>query len=155
MGATRPLSRWAGEGHNGRRMLQRFAGVRIASMPQQRKSRASSKMIGRAREFRRGMTPAEELLWSRLRNRGIGFKFRRQQPIGRFIVDFYCPEERLAIELDSGAHALPREAEQDRQRDEWLAARGYRVLRFRNEEVLRRPEKVLETIGRVVRAQAR
>ena len=103
-------------------------------------------MIARAREFRRGMTPAEEVLWDGLRNRGLGAKFRRQRPVGRFIVDFYCSEARLVVELDSGAHALPQETEQDRERNVWLEARGYRVLRFRNEEVLKHMEKVMEAI---------
>lgn len=67
---------------------------RAFSMPQQHKSRVPSKMIARAREFRHAMTPAEELLWSRLRNRGLGAKFRRQRPIGRFIADFYCAAAR-------------------------------------------------------------
>jgi len=124
-------------------------------MPQGQKSRASSKMIARAREFRHGMTPAEELLWSRLQNRGLGVKFRRHHPIGRFIVDFYCDEARLVVELDSEAHAMPREAEQDRERDAWLEERVYRLLRFQGRKIDKVVAAVVQGLGDVCDARRR
>ena len=96
-----------------------------------------------AREMRRNMTPEEQLMWSRLRRRFLGFKFRRQVPIGQFIVDFACMSRRLVVEID-GRHHL--ENLQDRERDRWLAARSFRVLRFQNQEVLDDIESVLDTI---------
>ena len=78
--------------------------------------------------------------------RDLGVKFRRQHPIGRFIVDFYCAEARLVIELDSEAHSEPKQTEQDMERDAWPQARGYRVLRFRNTEVVKRIEEVIEAL---------
>ena len=71
-------------------------------------------------------------------------KFRRQQPIGPFIVDFYCHSERLVVELDGGHHS--EQMSHDRNRTHWLEERGYRVLRFWNNDVLRNTESVLETI---------
>ncbi len=98
-----------------------------------------------AREMRGSMTDAEALLWKLLRNRRIaGAKFRRQHPIGRYILDFYCAEEKLAIELDGSQHA--ESVAYDQHRDSWLRARGIRVLRFRNNQMLTETEAVLETI---------
>jgi len=85
------------------------------------------------------------LLWSKLRARQIeGCKFRRQAPIGKYIVDFVCHEKRLIVELDGGQHA--ENCETDRQRDKWLGEQGYKVLRFWNNDVLTNIEGVLETI---------
>jgi len=98
-----------------------------------------------AREMRRNMTPAERLMWSHLRKRLLGFKFRRQVPIGPFIVDFACMSERLVIEID-GRHHLGDP--QDRERDRWLGARGFRVLRFQNQAVLEDLDSVLHIIQR-------
>jgi len=82
----------------------------------------------------------------RLRDRQInGAKFRRQQPIGRYIVDFLCPEQRLVIELDGGHHTLQREA--DQRRTDFLTKAGYRVLRFWDNDVLTEPESVLQKIA--------
>jgi very-short-patch-repair endonuclease len=96
-----------------------------------------------AREMRRNMTPAEQLMWSHLRKRPLGFKFRRQVPIEQVIVDFACLSERVVIEID-GRHHL--DDPQDRERDRWLTARGFRVLRFQNQTVLEDLESVLQTI---------
>ena len=73
-------------------------------------------------------------------------KFRRQEPIGNFIVDFVAFEKRLIIEIDGGQHADENEKDNDLQRDEWLKSQGFRVLRFWNNEVLQNLEGVLETI---------
>ena len=88
-----------------------------------------------ARALRREMTPAEERLWKALRkHRQDGFHFRRQHPILRFVVDFCCTSRKLCIEVDGGIH--DEQQERDAERTAVLEAAGYRVLRFRNEEVL-------------------
>jgi very-short-patch-repair endonuclease len=105
-----------------------------------------------ARNLRQNLTPAEQILWQHLRNRKLhGLKFRRQHPIGRFIVDFYCPESRLIVELDGEIH--DRQFEYDTARTEQLQAYGDRVLRFQNQEVLDRLSSVLDEILRVARSQ--
>jgi very-short-patch-repair endonuclease len=100
---------------------------------------------GAARGLRRRSTDAERLLWSKLRNRQLeNHKFRRQQPIGGYIVDFVCLEQRLVVEVDGGQHAL-RQAE-DERRSGFLGAEGYRVLRFWNNQVLNELDAVVEVI---------
>jgi very-short-patch-repair endonuclease len=87
-----------------------------------------------ARDLRVHQTPAESILWEALRNRRLdGLKFRRQHPVGPFVIDFCCPERRLAIELDGAVHAAQRE--NDAERESLLAKAGYRVVRFPNEAV--------------------
>jgi very-short-patch-repair endonuclease len=103
------------------------------------------KKIDRARTLRRHSTDVEALLWSRLRNRALGgHKFRRQRPVGPYVVDFVCLELALIIEVDGGQHALRRR--EDARRTEWLESEGLRVLRFWNHEVLQNLEGVLWTI---------
>lgn len=98
-----------------------------------------------ARALRQRMTDAERLLWRHLRNRELGgWKFKRQYPVGPFIVDFICVEKNVVIEVDGGEHA--ENEEQDLQRSAYLNKMGYRVLRFWNNEVLQETEGVLETI---------
>jgi very-short-patch-repair endonuclease len=92
------------------------------------------------------LTQAELALWHRLRNRALGAKFRRQAPLGGFIVDFYCHEGRTVIELDGGVHRESSQAAYDQERDEWLAERGFHVLRFDNSEVERDIDAVLARI---------
>jgi very-short-patch-repair endonuclease len=99
------------------------------------------------RELRKSMTPAEQLLWECLRDRRLaGLKFRRQHAIGHYIADFYCHEHRLIIELEGSVHDRPEQAEHDKVRKRELEAQGFRVLIFRNEEVLNDPEGVLQRI---------
>ena len=101
--------------------------------------------LARARELRRQQTPAESELWARLRNRQLGgFKFRRQYPIGGFIVDFYCAACRLVVEIDGGSHA--DQVEYDQARTVWLSEQDYHVIRFRNRDDHRRIDGVLEAI---------
>ena len=98
-----------------------------------------------ARDLRRHSTDAERLLWRHLRDSQIvGSKFRRQEQIGHFIVDFVCYDKTLVIEADGGQHALQQE--KDAQRTAWLNTQGFRVLRFWNNEVLTNIEGVLERI---------
>jgi len=89
------------------------------------------------------MTDAERLLWNRVRANQLGIKFRRQQPLENYVVDFICCEKKLIVELDGGQHF---ENDKDVQRDNFLKARGYKVLRFWNNEVMRNIEGVLEVI---------
>jgi very-short-patch-repair endonuclease len=101
-----------------------------------------------ARQLRSKQTDTENLLWSRLRaHRLSGLKFRRQQPIGVYVVDFLCPEKKLIVELDGGQHR--ERADYDQGRDGWLQAEGYTVLRYWNSEVMENLECVPEEIGRV------
>jgi len=99
----------------------------------------------RARDLRRDPTEAERALWKHLRLRQLhGHKFRRQQPLGRYIVDFVCLEKRLIVELDGGHHA--EQVASDIERTAWLEAQGFRVMRFWNHDVLRDIEAVKEVI---------
>ena len=101
--------------------------------------------IGAARKLPQQPTDGETLLWRRLRYRQIdGSKFRRQAPIGRYVVDFVCPSARLVVEVDGGQHAERRE--RDAERTQWLASQGYRVVRFWNNEVMGNIDGVLTQI---------
>jgi very-short-patch-repair endonuclease len=101
----------------------------------------------RARELRREQTPAETALWELLRDRQIlGLKFRRQTPISRYIADFCCPDLRLVVELDGEVHSTEAQIAHDQNRDEYLQALGYEVLRFPNERLLSDPGSVLDQI---------
>ena len=107
-------------------------------------------IIDVARKLRRNATPAEELLWKHLRNRRLhGLKFVRQHPFNRYIVDFYCAELKLIIEIEGGIHQMPDQVEYDRNRFEELGLRGLRILRFSNEEVLCNTKEVLDKINRL------
>ncbi len=102
---------------------------------------------GFARAMRHEPSEAEQRLWRELRDRRLaGFKFRRQYVSGAYILDFYCPAARLAIELDGGQHGEMQQREHDEQRTGHLAQAGIRVLRFWNDVVLRQPQDVLERI---------
>ncbi len=103
------------------------------------------RMRERARALRGGMTEAEQRLWRELRGRRFeGLKFRRQKPLGHYIVDFVCLERSLVVELDGGQHA--EQVVYDRQRDAWLNSQGFVVLRFWNHDVLQQTDTVLERI---------
>ena len=98
-----------------------------------------------AKALRQRMTDAVRVLWRHLRNRELGgWKFKRQYPVGPFIVDFICVEKNVVIEVDGGQHAENEEL--DTQRSAYLNKMGYRVLRFWNNQVLQETEAVLEVI---------
>jgi very-short-patch-repair endonuclease len=100
--------------------------------------------VSRARELRRNSTEAERRLWRALRAKLPGRKWRRQMPVGPYFVDFACFGERLVIELDGGQHADATGYDEARTR--FIQAQGYRVLRFRNNDVLSNTDGVLERI---------
>jgi len=103
------------------------------------------------RHLRANMTDAERKLWRELRGRRfVGHKFRRQVPLGPFVIDFLSYQARLAIELDGGQHALQQD--RDAERTAWIEAQGYRVLRFWNDEILTNGEGVLQVIDVALRA---
>jgi very-short-patch-repair endonuclease len=103
-----------------------------------------------ARILRRDATLAERRLWQQLRFRQLdGHRFRRQAPIGRFVVDFVCFEQRLIVEVDGGQHA--ERAQEDAKRTRWLEGEGFRVLRFWNSDVLQNTEAVVESIRGALR----
>jgi very-short-patch-repair endonuclease len=100
----------------------------------------------RARQLRKDMTDAERALWTRLRRRQVlGHKFRRQHPLGPFVVDFVCIQRKLVVEVDGGQHADQRH--DDDRRSAWLADQGFSVLRFWNHEVLTETEAVVRAIA--------
>jgi very-short-patch-repair endonuclease len=105
----------------------------------------SNKTIASARKLRKTATKAENLLWQKLRTRQLeGFKFRRQQPIGIYIVDFINFEKKIVIELDGGQHAILKD--KDQKRDAWLNAEGFEVMRVWNNDVFQNLDGILEAI---------
>ena len=97
-------------------------------------------LIPRARVLRADATPAERVLWQIIRGGKLGARFRRQQPVGPFIVDFYCAQAGLVVELDGAGHA--EQTDYDDRRTRWLADKGLTVVRFANADVLERPHEV-------------
>ncbi|MGI4950943.1 MAG: endonuclease domain-containing protein [Janthinobacterium lividum] len=105
----------------------------------------------RARDLRRDTTPAERVLWQVLRRRALdGAKFRRQVPCGRYILDYAALSAKLAIEVDGESHFVADGPARDAERTAWLAAQGWRVLRFTNPDVLSNLDGVLQTVAAAV-----
>ncbi len=111
-----------------------------------RRWRSSAALQSCARELRRALTPAEQQRWHHLRSRQLaGYGFRRQHPVGRFIVDFFCPAAKLVIEVDGDTHA--EQTDYDAERTRWLnEQKGYGVLRFSNDDVHSNLPAVLDAI---------
>lgn len=105
--------------------------------------------VSRARHLRHQLTDAEKALWQRLRDKQLsGFRFRRQAPVGDYIVDFACFSPRLVIELDGGQHAQTAHQKHDAARTVWLESQGFRVIRFWNNDALQNTDGVvMEIIG--------
>src|ERR1700683_906678 len=119
-------------------IAQRWSGEGAAQMPSVR-----------ARQLRQDSTDAERRLWSALRDRRLsGYRFRRQYPIGPFIVDFACTRERVIVEADGGQHS---DSKTDGPRTAWLEDQGWRVIRLWNNEILLNPEGVIDAILRGLR----
>ena len=110
--------------------------------------------VSRARVLRRKLTPPEARLWTRLRGRGLGaLKFRRQHPIGPYVLDFYCAEATLAVEIDGASHDHPDRIEHDRRRTSWLNTQGIRVIRISAEAVRIELDGVLDFIRETTEAR--
>ena len=110
--------------------------------------------ITRARTMRRALTPPEARLWVCLRRRGLGeLKFRRQHPVGPYVLDFYCAEATLAVEVDGQGHL--ENGGHDARRDRWLAGQGIAVLRIAAEEVRVNLDAVLTFIRETAEARIR
>jgi very-short-patch-repair endonuclease len=108
---------------------------------------ARPELLRIAANLRKNMTPAEKVLWEQLRNRQLmGCRFRRQHPIFEFVVDFFCYEAMLVIEVDGDVHEDSFQAERDAERTKILKGFGINELRFRNEEVMHNAEGVLKRI---------
>src|SRR5690349_25104110 len=106
-----------------------------------------------ARTLRNESTPAEKRLWQSLRAQSLrGHKFRRQAAIGPYVVDFVCFSHKLVIELDGPQHLEPDAVEYDKRRTDWLTSRGFRLLRFRNQELDESIHAVVDTIDRALAA---
>jgi very-short-patch-repair endonuclease len=105
----------------------------------------------RARQLRKNPTDAERLLWQKLRLWQVdGCKFRRQQPLGPYIVDFVCLQKRLIVELDGGQHA--QQKDYDKGRDGWLVGQGFLVLRFWNNDALKNIDGLMEVIAKELKS---
>ena len=105
-----------------------------------------NRTIGRARDLRRDMNQPEVLLWGTLRTRPRGFKFRRQQAAGPYVVDFFCHSAALVVEIDGESHRRGNQPDVDAERDEYLRRNGYRVLRIAATEVLTDLDAVIRHI---------
>jgi very-short-patch-repair endonuclease len=104
--------------------------------------------LERAKELRREMTPAEKLLWKEVRAKKLGVRFRRQQVIQGFIVDFYCHRAGLVVEVDGDVHDLQKE--EDERREKVLSAMGLRIVRFQNSEIVKNLSAVVGKIKAVI-----
>ncbi len=108
---------------------------------------------GFARKLRAELSPAEARLWVRLRSlRGQGVHFRRQHPVGPYVLDFFCAKARLAVEVDGFAHRTEDRHQRDERRDAWLGSQGIQVLRIPAGDVMRGPDEVAQLIYRTVTA---
>jgi very-short-patch-repair endonuclease len=117
----------------------------------QKKSPLPTNILSHCRNLRKECTDVEKLLWYLLRNRQFaGAKFRRQHPVGNYIIDFYCHEKHLAIELDGGQHADEDNIQYDKERTQFLEDQGIQVLRFWNNDVFTNTESVLEIIWNAI-----
>ncbi len=115
-------------------------------MPQPAKWEDRNAAVLRARELRRSPSLPEGLLWQVLRTRPNGLKFRRQHPLGPYILDFYCPAAKLVVEVDGAGHDMGDNPARDARRDEWLQGQGLRVIRFSADEVMKDVESVVTAI---------
>ena len=110
--------------------------------------KVTKEKLQRAKELRREMTPAEKLLWQEVRAKKLGVRFRRQQIIQGFIVDFYCHKAGLVIEVDGDIHDLQKD--EDASREKALSELGLRIVRFRNDDVVRNLSAVVGRIRELV-----
>jgi imidazole glycerol-phosphate synthase subunit HisF len=116
---------------------------------------ASWLLFERAKKLRENMTGAEVVLWEYLRQHPLGYKFRRQHPVGIYIVDFYCHKLKLVKEVDGSIHGEPEVRDADIERQRQLELDGLKVMRFTNEEVLKKKEIVIEEIHLLINERAK
>ena len=98
------------------------------------------------RSLRTNMTYCEKIVWMHLRKRQLGYRFLRQYSVDSFVIDFYCPELKLAIELDGDVHEIPEQKKYDKARQKYLEAFGIKFIRIKNEEFLGNPNKAFNRI---------
>ena len=110
---------------------------------------------GRRQKLRTNATFPESCLWQAIRNKALGVKFRRQHGIGHYITDFYCPEIKLAIELDGDSHFTIQAQADDQVRDDYFRSCGIEVLRFNNHEVMHNLSGVCERLAQVIALKQR
>lgn len=111
---------------------------------------ASNLIFENARKLRENLTPAELVLWGYLKQKPLGYKFRRQHPLGIYVADFYCHALRLVIEVDGSIHGKKEIAEKDKRREDDLEADGIKVLRVKNEEVEKKLEETINKIEKYI-----
>ena len=99
---------------------------------------------------RKNPTEAEAIIWNYLKGKQLGLHFRRQHIIGNYIVDFSCPTKKIAIEIDGGYHDQPKQKEYDEKRSEWLISKGWKIIRFKNEEIIANTENVISKIKKEI-----
>jgi very-short-patch-repair endonuclease len=116
-------------------------------MPKFAKTSVSNHMRSRASNLRNQSTPAEILLWQELKNSKLGVKFRRQQPLDHFIVDFYCADLNLVIEIDGNTHDFLAVATNDAHKENYLRNQGYHILRFTDHDVQQNLDGVITNIS--------
>jgi very-short-patch-repair endonuclease len=126
-----------------REIIERYL-FRATISPVKRFLRNIPSLVVRRKCLRNRSTPAEKLLWKKLQKSGLGCKFRRQYSFGNYILDFYCPEKKLGIELDGKIHDMKKEM--DAYRTGTLAEYGIRIIRFSNQEIESNIERVVEKI---------
>jgi len=112
---------------------------------------ANKNTFAKAGELRQNMTSAEKAVWTYLRTKPLGCKFRRQHAISKYIVDFYCHSLNLVIEIDGGIHNLKEVNEHDQVRQEYLESQGLIFIRFKNQDIETNFDKVIETIENYIR----
>jgi very-short-patch-repair endonuclease len=111
-------------------------------------AKVSEEQRGRAKQLRRELTDAERKLWHAIKaHRFLGIPFRRQSPLGRYILDFVSHERKIVLEIDGGQHLHGQQLERDIDRDTWLRSQGYQVFRYSNLDVLKNFNGVLESLA--------
>jgi very-short-patch-repair endonuclease len=126
----------------------------LMAPPRQARFPLDPELLAFARKLRQEHSDAERLMWAVLRDRRLGgFKFRRQHPVGCYVLDFYCHQAKLAVELDGGQHNTPEARAHDEDRSAFLAEQGIAVARFWNHELLEETDAVLEAIYRALMAR--
>lgn len=107
--------------------------------------------LEKRRVLRKRQTFTEKILWTHLKRRqALGYKFRRQYSVDHFVIDFYCPELKLAVELDGDVHELPEQKEYDKARQKYLEEFGIKFIRIKNEEFLGNPNKAFSKIEKKI-----